>query len=89
MIGQILNKFGGRLRVVYYIGALALAVAALGATAGTALASEPDQIDQETAKGILAQLNEAPDPDAAFAQLTPEQQEAVIEALSVATIEVI
>ena len=88
MIGQIVSKFGVQLRVVY-IGALALAIAALGATAGTALASEPDRIDPAIVRELIVQLNEAPDPDAVFAKLTPEQQEAVIEALSVASIEVI
>ena len=86
MIEQIVNKFGGRLKM---LGALAITLVALSATAGSAFALEPDEVDPETVRELIVQLNNASDPDAAFAQLTPEQQEAVIEALSVATIEVI
>ena len=89
MIGQIVSKFGGRLGAVRYIGALALAIVALSATVGAALAAEPDWVDPATVRELIVQLNEASDPDAVFAQLTPEQQAAVIEALAVATVEVV
>ncbi len=41
MIGQIRNKFGNQLRVVGYIGVLAVALIALSVPAGDAFADEP------------------------------------------------
>ncbi len=85
MIGQIRNKFGNQLRVVGYIGVLAVALIALSVPADAAFAAEPDQ---EEVKNLLTQLNEASDPKAAFAQLTPEQQTTVDKALTDTIIEV-
>lgn len=86
MIGRIRNKFGNQLRVVSYIGILVLALVALSAPAGGVFAAEPDQ---EEVERLLAQLNGATARDAAFAQLTPEQQAAVIKALTVSALEVV
>ena len=86
MIGQIRNKFGNQLRVVGYIGILAVALIALSVPADAAFAAEPDQ---EEVERLLTQLNGASPSDAAFARLTPEQQAAVIEALTISTVEVV
>ena len=85
MIGQIANKFGSRLKI---IGALAIALVALSVSAGSAFALEPDEVDPERVHDLIVHLNEASDPDAAFVKLTPEQQAAVIEALTDITFEV-
>ena len=85
MIVQIRNKLGMQLKVVRYIGVLALTLMVLSVPAGGVFAEEPDQ---EEVNNLLAQLDGATDRDAVFAQLTPEQQAAVVEALTVSTVEV-
>ena len=63
MIGQIVSKFGGQLKI---LGTLAITLVALGVTAGATFALEPDEVDPDAVKELIAQLTEAPNLDAAF-----------------------
>ena len=69
---------------------MALLIAAVASVPGVAEADEPEEPDYTDPNVIVEMLNElmeADDPDAAFLELSPETQRAIIDAFRTAPIE--
>ena len=63
---------------------------ALACTSGVAYAADtPDYADPTVVQGIMNRLEAADDPRQAFSQLTPTAQQAVIDFLTVASVETV